>query len=112
MARSGGNSVPERPMIGTIREKIPKKTSIMITAGMAILVSMTNRYVDNEDFQSGLMILAMYSLMISGGKVQNIAIKAEASPAVVSMNVNTDQIKREASKWISSIILGWIFFQK
>lgn len=48
MARSGGNSVPERPMIGTIREKIPKKTSIMITAGMAILVSMTNRYVDNE----------------------------------------------------------------
>lgn len=49
-------------------------------------------------FQSGLMILAMYSLMISGGKVQNIAIKAEASPAVVSMNVNTDQIKREASK--------------
>lgn len=98
MARSGGNSVPERPMIGTIREKIPKKTSIMITAGMAMLVSMTNRYVDNEDFQSGLMILAMYSLMISGGKVQNIAIKAEASPAVVSMNVNTDQIKREASK--------------
>lgn len=49
-------------------------------------------------FQSGLMILAMYSLMISGGNVQNIAIKAEASPAVVSMNVNTDQIKREASK--------------
>lgn len=62
-------------------------------------------------FQSGLMILAMYSLMISGGKVQNIAIKAEASPAVVSMNVNTDQIKREASKWISSIIQGWIFCQ-
>lgn len=48
MARSGGNSVPERPMIGTIREKIPKKTSIMITAGIAILVSVTNRYVDNE----------------------------------------------------------------
>lgn len=62
-------------------------------------------------FQSGLMMFAMYSLMTSGGKVQNIAIKAEASPAVVSMNVNTDQIKREASKWISSIIQGWIFCQ-
>lgn len=62
-------------------------------------------------FQSGLMMFTRYSLMTSGGKVHNIAIKAEASPAVVSMNVNTDQIKREASKWISSIIQGWIFCQ-
>lgn len=56
-------------------------------------------------------MFAMYSLMTSGGKVHNIGIKAEASPAVVSMNVKTDQIKREASKWISSIIQGWIFCQ-
>lgn len=48
MVRFGGNFVFERFMIGIIREKILKKIFIMIIAGMVILVSMINRYVDNE----------------------------------------------------------------
>lgn len=48
MVRFGGNFVFERFMIGIIREKILKKIFIMIIVGMVILVSMINRYVDNE----------------------------------------------------------------
>lgn len=48
MATSGGISVPERPMIGTMRENIPKITSIIRTAGTAMLLRLTNKYDDNE----------------------------------------------------------------
>lgn len=60
-------------------------------------------------FQLGLILFATYSLMTSGGKVHNMGIKEEASPDVVSMNVKMDQIRSEASKWISSTRNGWIF---
>ena len=43
MATSGDSSVPERPMIGIIKENIPKKTSIVTTAGMALLARETTR---------------------------------------------------------------------
>lgn len=60
-------------------------------------------------FQLGLILFATYSLMTSGGKVHNMGIKEEASPDMVSMNVKMDQIRSEASKWISSTRNGWIF---